>query len=476
MTVKKTHLLRNSIIIMLVFAIAGLALTYVKFFGNPDPTAATATMEFTFEGAADGIAPNGSQFNLSGITNEEVLSAALAECGMAEKYTVEQLQECLVARGVYPDNFVQQVTSYESLLDFNSNHEAANTNYHATTFSVELYNDFDKSISREQLETLLKAIVSSYKSFFSRAYANGLDRDDLTKLADMDYSHQLDAIETYCNTLAVYAQEMFARRPAFRFEGEGFNDISVRLKNLAASDVARLKADMTLNALTRQADRLESQYAFEIGDLENQRTSQKDYLDRLDKLIDSYEKNGIVYVSSGNNLNRIDNNANITYDTLVSQRKEVSDSLTDISASTAAYHQRLADLTGSADSIIAQSEAEIEQAADGSEAPAQSAVDPAVTRAAQATLLERNIETLLANCNSILDDFDNMLKAFNSKEINDSTVSVTKYTYVAPQILSGTFAVAAIKTAGPICAIGFMICLLMIIHVRRKQQRQLNAQ
>ena len=43
MTVKKTHLLRNSVIIMLVFAIAGLALTYVKFFGNPDPTAATAT-------------------------------------------------------------------------------------------------------------------------------------------------------------------------------------------------------------------------------------------------------------------------------------------------------------------------------------------------------------------------------------------------------------------------------------------------
>ena len=227
MTVKKTHLLRNSIIIMLVFAIAGLALTYVKFFGNPDPTAATATMEFTFEGAADGIAPNGSQFNLSGITNEEVLSAALSECGMAEKYTVGQLQECLVARGVYPDNFVQQVTSYESLLDFNSNHEAANTNYHATTFSVELYNDFDKSISRDQLETLLKAIVSSYKSFFSRAYANGLDRDDLTKLADMDYSHQLDAIETYCNTLAVYAQEMFARRPAFRFEGEGFNGESL---------------------------------------------------------------------------------------------------------------------------------------------------------------------------------------------------------------------------------------------------------
>ena len=43
MKTKKTHWLRNSIIILLLFGIGGLVLTSVQFFGNPDPTCATAT-------------------------------------------------------------------------------------------------------------------------------------------------------------------------------------------------------------------------------------------------------------------------------------------------------------------------------------------------------------------------------------------------------------------------------------------------
>ena len=76
MTVKKTHWLRTSIIILLIFGIVGLALTSVMFFSNPGPTYASATLEFTFEGAANGTAPNGASFSISEIASEDVLSAA----------------------------------------------------------------------------------------------------------------------------------------------------------------------------------------------------------------------------------------------------------------------------------------------------------------------------------------------------------------------------------------------------------------
>ena len=470
MTRKKTHLLRNSIIIMLLFGIGGLALTYVQFFGNPDPTAATATIEFTFEGAADGLAPNGTLFNLSGITSEDVLMPALKECGLEEKYTVEQLQKNLVARGVYPDNFTSKVSSYESLLDFSSNHEASISNYHATTYSVELYNDFDKSISKGQLEDLLKAIVSSYKAYFAKAYANGLSRDDLTRLSNYDYPQQLDIMEAYFDTMSAYAQEMYARRPAFQYEGEGFNDISIRLNSLVTSDVARLKADMTLNAVTRESDRLKSQYAFEISDLQNQQKSQKACLAQLDALIDSYEKNGVVYVNSGNSVTKIENNAGVTYDTLVSQRKEVSDNISAIGAQIVTYQQRLADLTDDG----AQSEFLTDLFgidADGETAAAQSESEQAGMSAAQSAALESNIDALVTKSDAVMDDFGVMLKAFNEQEINDQTVTVTQYKYVAPQVLSGAFVVTAIKTAGPICAIGFMLCLIMIIHTRKREMK-----
>ena len=468
MKTKKTHWLRNSIAILLLFGIGGLVLTCVQFFGNPDPTYATATIEFNFEGAADGIAPNGSMFNLSDITSEEVLTNALTECGMNEKYTVEQLQESLVTRGVYPDDFVGKVSSYESLLNFSSNHEASVSNYHATTYNVELYNDFDKSMPKEQLETLLKAIVASYKTFFAKAYANGLDQDDLSKLSERDYPQQMDIIEAYFNILSEYAMQMYTRRPAFVYEGVSFNDISVRLQSLIATDVARLRADMMLNGLTRSLDRLKSQYLFEISDLQNQQKSQSVCLTRLDKLIESYEKNGIVYVSSGNSVTKIDNNAGVTYDALVSQRKSVTDDITDLGTRIITYEQQLADLEGDADSIAAQSEA------DGASETAepQSESDRADLVAAQTAALETNIDALVTKSNAVLDDFENMLDAFNKQEINDQTVAVTSYNYITPKVLSGAFVIAAIKTAGPICAIGLMLCLVMIIHSRRREARQ----
>ena len=469
MTRKKTHLLRNCIIIMLLFGIGGLILTYTQYFGNPNPTAATATIEFTFEGAADGLAPNGTLFNLSGITSEDVLAPALKECGLEETYTVEQLQKNLVARGVYPDNYTSMVSSYDSLLNFTTNHEARISNYHATTYSVELYNDFDKTISKNQLETLLKAIVSSYKAYFAKAYANGLSRDDLAQLSNYDYPQQLDIMETYFNTMSAYAQEMYARRPAFIYEGEGFNDINVRLDSLVNSDIARLKADMTLNAVTRESDRLKSQYTFEISDLQNQQNSQKACLAQLEALINSYEKNGVVYVNSGDNVTKIENNTGATYDTLVSQRKDVSDNIATIGAQIVTYQQLLADLTDGAESEL-QTDSEAFDA-DGEAAVALTESERASMSAAQSAALESSIDALVTKSNAVMDDFEVMLKAFNQQEINDQTVTVTKYRYVAPQVLSSAFVVAAIKTAGPICAIGFMLCLIMIIHIRKREMK-----
>ena len=465
MKTKKTHWLRNSIIILVLFGIGGLVLTSVQFFGNPDPTCATATIEFSFEGAADGIAPNGSMFNLSDIASESVLSKALSKCEMEDKYSVEQLQECLVTRGVYPDNYVQKVNSYQSLLDMNASHEASITSYHATTYKVALYNDFDKSISKDQLLTLLKAIVASYKAYFAKAYANGLERDDLSTLSERDYPQQADILEAYFDNMSVYAQEMYARRPGFDLDGEGFNDISIRLKSLVTNDVARLKADMTLNAVTRSVDRLKSQYAFEISDLQNQQKSRSVRLSRLDKLIDAYDKNGIIYVSSGNITTRIENNANTTYDTLVGQRKEISDDITALGARITTYRQRLADLTGGADGIVAQS-----QDAEA-EAP-QSASDPAEANADKTIGMENSIDALVTKGNAVIDEYESMLDAFNQQEINDKTIAVTSYNYVTPKLLSGAFITAAIKTAGPICAIGLMLCLVLIIRSRKREARQ----
>ena len=507
MTVKKTHWLRTSIIILLICGIVGLALTSIDFFGNPTPTYALATIEFTFDGAADGIAPNGTAFTIADIASEDVLSAALDQASMKETYTVEQLQGSLVAQGIYPEDMADQVMSYVSLLNFTANQKATVTEFHPTTFNIQLYNDFDSSISRDQLESLLRAIVSSYKSYFGRNYANGLQKGNmLFTLENYDYPQQLEIIQGHFSTLANYAHEMYDLQPTFRYEGSGFNDVSVRLNNLISSDISRLNADLTMNALTRDTARLLTQYQFEVRDLSNQLEKQTTQLEKLDALIATYDKNEIIYLSTTDSLTKIDGNSSETYDMLVDQRKEVADGITEINSQISNYQLKLSDLLKE-ESNVQASPTKAHSSANGKENNAASATaqmdeepsdktaDSTVIAAedvvemteeeiaeaaaeaerlakAQTAALEKEIDTLVEKGDGIIDDFKGMLQAYNDQEINDLTITVTKYDYKSPNVLSGAFIAKAIKTSGPICAIGFMLCMVLIIISRKREEKR----
>ena len=64
----------------------------------------------------------------------------------------------------------------------------------------------------------------------------------------------------------------------------------------------------------------------------------------MDRLIASYDKNDIIYLSSTDSLTKIDGNSSETYDELVSQRKEVSDGITQIITRINNYNLLMEDL------------------------------------------------------------------------------------------------------------------------------------
>ena len=64
-----------------------------------------------------------------------------------------------------------------------------------------------------------------------------------------------------------------------------------------------------------------------------------------------------------------------------------------------------------------------------------------------------------------------MLDAYARQEINERTVLVSNLKYKAPNLLSEKFAVKVIKTAGPICALGLMVCLAWMVISRWRNRR-----
>ena len=485
MTNKKTHWFRNTLLTLIICGILGTILAAVIFFRvDQKQTTASASLQFSFDGAADGTGPNGVKLTVDGIASDEVIQEALQASSLENQYSREEIRKSLTVTGVYPENILKQLTNFESLMDFSADRELSISEYHPTLFKVSLSDQFDKSISQANLEGLLKNLLEAFRRYFTAhySYSFSVTENPEEYLAGYDYVQQIGIIEDWINQEKLYAQEMYEKEPLFLVNGKGFNDIYVQLENLANSDISRLSSTITMNALTRDTERLITQYQFEIREQNIKLEKQQERLDRVDELLDSYEKNEIIYLSTADSLTKIDGNSSETYDALVQERKDVADGITQIKSRIETYQLKLSDLEkstkGKASQTVPGNKTLGEQTETEAEAAAPEMTDEEIAKtvaaaeeasAYQVAALEKDIKALLDKLKAIETSFTEMLQAYNDQELNDVTVSVFNYKYDTPKLLSGAFIKQVIKCAGPLCAVGFMVCMVGLIRSRRKE-------
>lgn len=480
MRVQKTHWFRNTLLVLIVCAVAGTCLAAYQFTHDRNRTYASGSVQFSFDGAANGKTPNGIRFHVQDIYSDAVIGKAIQAAGLEGKYSPDQIRGALEVEGEYPDDIADQLLNYESLLDFNANRTLSVNEYHPTLYTVKLYQDFDPGISRSDLTSLLQNILTAFRDSFSETYAvSALSIEDEFNLDEFDYPHQLTILSQQMNQASLYAQELYQTVPTFLYGGSSFNDIAMRLESLIENDIARLNATITMSALTKNTNRLLTQYQYEIQNLNNQLEKQNECLNKLDQLIASYDKNEIIYLSTADSLNKIDGNSSETYDALVSERKGVADDITDIKSRIESYRLLLADMTGGGaetDSKGAKSAANDEQISEIEVAEMTYDEIEALSKAADEAIaektsaLEANISILVEKQKSIMADFARMISAYNAQILNSSTVEIASGEYYAPSLLSARFLLRVIKTAGPVCSVGLIICLVLIIISRKKEQ------
>ena len=475
---RKAAALRAWVAILLCLAIGiGLALTAVQFFNGTKDTYATADLLLTFDGAAEGKAPDGYTFDLDDLASDGLLEAALNAAGLTGTYTSDQLRTALVITGAYPKDIVAQTMNYDSLLNFTANRTLTIDQFHPTQFSVTLYNTFDEKISRADLTKLLESLLTQYQAHFAAVNVQGLPANDMLKLdlSDYDYPQQLQILQLRLNLVSDYATELYEREPAFRYAGSSFNDVVARISGLLESDIGRLKATMTLNALTKDPERLSTQYEFELQDLSNRLARRQQQLAHLDELIAAYEKSEIIYISTADSLTKIDGNSSKTYDQLVSLRRDIAQGNTMMTSQIDTYRLMLSDLNGEAEPASPE-------AGDGQEGTTETAAVStadkpktganALSEADRSALLkafEADVATLSGKCDAVIQDFSTMVKAWNDSKLNELTISVTDIRYYAPRVLSGAFIAAAVKTAGPIVMLAVILCLCLIVAAKTRE-------
>ena len=468
---KRTHWLRNTVITLAVCALAGIILAVILFNANPERTSASSSIQFSFNGAAEGLAPNGYRFDLSGFTSEEVLSAALADAGLADRYTADQIRDNLLITGAYPENIIEQMTGYESLLTGDAGRISVK-DYHATYYTVTLYNDFDRNISRANLEKLLKNVMAEFRTYFEKTYMFFLGTDNLLEsLSEYDYPQQLEVLESAVSRHETFAGQMAEEHPEFLVKGEGFADIAVQYRILRTSDLERLSGIVTMNALSQDQDRITDQYENRIKILEIRLRELNQRAKDMDSLISRYNKDDIIYVSTAGTLQQVGGNSTETYDSLVQSYHAVEASISSLNKELIQVQQKLADIQGE-DAAQTEKTAETAATSETDEAAAeQIAVVSEEEREAHRKVVEDNISATKAKLDAITERFAAVLKAFFEKEMDDSTLAVSEVQYESPKLLSGEFAKKVIEVAGPICAVGFIACLVGIIISRKKEEK-----
>ncbi len=483
-TAKKTHWLRITLIVLVACGLAGTILAVVQFNAKKSGNYVSSVLEMNFADAARGLAPNGYPFDVQEMASDEVLQSALEAASLSDTYTPDQIRGSLEIRGIYPEDLQEQIMSSTSVLNETA---ATVSDYHPTSFEIRLGNEFDKAVSRSVQTSLLENILSAYKARFALSGAYKVDTgESVFALSDYDYIQQLDIIRQRLSNTDSYASGMAQRFPDFLLDGKGFVDISARVANLRAGELSRIEGQITFNGVSKDKDRLLEQYIYLLGRLQERLKVDKENLEKLDKLIESYRKNATIYVSTASALNELGGNSSATYDKIVAQRKAIADNNTALMKRIEDYEKKIADLTGvtqAAETTVTEAVAEavteavtevVEEVVTGTAeaAPAQArsedARDPATVAAARERA-EADLERLIAKERQIVADFDTMVQAENAEEINDLTVRYSEVRYTAPGFFSGAFLKQVIKTAGPFCAIGLMVCLMLIFISRRKE-------
>ena len=487
--IRKTHWFRTTLLVLIACGLAGTVLAAFRFTSDAPAAYASAQVQFSFEKASEGIAPDGKVFDLSGLTSEEIITAGLEAAGLQDGYTADQIRESLTVSGEYPETYLEQMTRYVSLLTGGADTEqTVSAGFRPTQYSVQLSSSFNRNISSEKLTELLTKILEAYRADFIREHAVPLPSEVLEKnLNDFDYSQQLEILSETSAQRQRYAREMETVTEDFSWGGLSFGDIVVRYQALD-SEIDRLNAQITLNVISRDRDRLQKRYEMEIRDQKIRLESLKDELEKIEELVKDYEKEGIIYVSSNGSLQKVGSNTSSTYDQLVTKRKEVADSIASVNARIALYQGRLEDMTGGetgtagdapkAEAPAAEtsagetpaSEEEIQSAAEeAAEIAVSEQTEEDVARLNEA--MEQRIAKLLEKMAAADAQFSELLEAYSAQKMNESTVMLTETEYKSPKYLSGAFVKQVLKTAGPFCAVGLMICLALMILGRMKEDR-----
>lgn len=441
--------------ILLFAVVLGLILSLLNFYAfNPAKEYASASIELLYPGAQEGKAPNGQSFSISTIEEESFLEKAIEKAGLAGTLTVKDLSANMAVRGSYPKDIINQIKNWDSLLTADPTRVVRLTDYYPTVYKVTIYNELSAKLSKAQLTGLVNTIVEQYKEQYQSMYGAGVDWSSVNGLystGNRDYMQDVDLLVAKTKLIDKHAKALYEVKPSFSFRGTTFTTLSTRAQSILTNDLQSLAANITLNALSNDADALRQKYVYEMETLTREHSALSVDLKLVEALIEGYEMDSTIYMSSGDNIVTVEGNSKATYESLVQTKSELSARIASKQIEISDINSKIADL-------------DAKTAEDG--------YDDAALRTSIAAA-DKRIEELISEFNALAD-------AYNKEYASDSTIQSTQAVYHGSSLVSASFIKALIKSEAPVCAVALIVIFVIGLiqegkKIRRSRKNAVKA-
>ena len=375
--------------------------------------AAISILGLDYAGAEEGLAPDGSELDISYLKSSYIIQNALNNVVLTKQVSVALVQDNLTITGVLTDETQQQLEILDKLSADKSSEYAKliqdfKLKYRAQ-YIITLKNVFEDNnkkivLSSNDLSHLLTSITDSYSEYFNDTYQDTTLPNDYIGAIDtetLDYLDILDEIkvsltylENYCNTKATYIKGYRSK------DGMSFNDLSSIIHTIKSSDIDYIYSYIYLNNVSKDVNTQLTNYKYQKREAELSLGKVNDDIATVQNSIDNYQSDTIIISSA-------DSTQTTTVDVTSDYYNELVLKLTDLNEQKTSLQERITILTDRIDHL------------EGTPATEEQKVKAA-----------EYIETALNNANSIYDIvYDHSDELFNSNAYKNqymNSITTTK--------------------------------------------------
>lgn len=430
--------------------VVSLVASIIDFKGvNPQLSYSSEMIQLNYNGASDGLDPNGDSFDAVNFMTDDVVESALAASNLSgDKYELERVKQYIAIENVVPKNIVKEINSYDSVLTGGATTKISTKDYHPVRYRFIVYQGLDNGLSSKSLNEFTSNLVKEYRAKFTATYQKSFNKeayDELLAFDSYDYQYQTQILARKIDLVNSYAKDLFDKHNDFVCEdGKAFDYIVARANDLAGS-ISSIDQIVTYRAISKDPAQLKDYYDYRLKELGYEKDKYTADLANIEQQIADYHKYEDTLIGSGETVITVPGNSVETYDALLAKRIEIQAALANINTQIA----DITDLKARVDTVTQADRDNVE-----------------------ARILE--IKTLYE---TLEEDFVKMLGEYNTTYVGKKAVAYSKVTYQSSSLFSTTFIVRAIKIAAPIMlTIMLGITIFYLIRVIRKERKVKKAQ